>query len=60
MTVLTRPSRWRSFLESFFIDAPILAGMGLLAYGAWLTFPPAGFIVGGALLIAVGALGARR
>lgn len=31
---------------------PGLAGVGLLAYGAWLAWPPAGFIVAGALLLA--------
>ena len=30
-------------------------GAGLVAYGAWLVFPPAGFITGGLLLLA-GAL----
>lgn len=28
-----------------------LAGAGLIAYGAWLISPPAGFITGGALLV---------
>jgi hypothetical protein len=32
-----------------------LSGVGLVAYGAWLIYPPAGFIVGGSLLI-LGAL----
>ena len=30
-------------------------GASLVAYGAWLVFPPAGFITGGVLLLA-GAL----
>lgn len=33
-----------------------LSGTGLLSYGAWLVYPPAGFIVGGALLLAAGWL----
>lgn len=36
-------------------DAAGYAGAGAIAYGAWLIYPPAGFLVGGALLI-VGAL----
>ena len=32
-----------------------LCGVGLVSYGAWLIYPPAGFITGGLLLI-VGAL----
>lgn len=35
-----------------------LAGAGLVAYGAWLIYPPAGFLAGGALLIAAAALAA--
>ena len=36
-------------------DLAGLCGVGFLSYGAWLIYPPAGFIVGGTLLI-VGAL----
>lgn len=36
-------------------DLAGLCGVGLVSYGAWMIFPPAGFIVGGSLLI-VGAL----
>ncbi len=32
-------------------DLAGLSGVGLVAYGAWLVYPPAGFIVGGCLLI---------
>ncbi|MFD9943205.1 hypothetical protein ACFWYW_14570 [Nonomuraea sp. NPDC059023] len=31
---------------------PGLLGLGLAAYGAWLAWPPAGFITAGALLLA--------
>lgn len=31
-------------------DLAGLGGVGLVAYGAWLIYPPAGFIVGGSLL----------
>lgn len=36
-------------------DLAGLSGVGLVSYGAWLVYPPAGFIVGGSLMIA-GAL----
>lgn len=36
-------------------DLAGLSGVGLVAYGAWLVYPPAGFIVGGSLLV-LGAL----
>ena len=36
-------------------DLAGLCGVGLVSYGAWLIYPPAGFIVGGFLLI-LGAL----
>lgn len=37
-----------------------LAGMALVAYGAWLTYPPAGYIIGGALLLAAAWISASR
>jgi hypothetical protein len=42
-------------LPAILTDLAGLVGVGLAAYGAWLIYEPAGFIVGGALLIA-GAL----
>lgn len=39
-------------------DVVGLAGVGLVSYGAWLTYPPAGFITGGVLLIVAAALAA--
>jgi hypothetical protein len=36
-------------------DLAGLAGIGAIAYGAWMIYPPAGFITGGLLLV-VGAL----
>ena len=36
-------------------DLAGLSGVSLVSYGAWLIYPPAGFMVGGWLLI-VGAL----
>jgi hypothetical protein len=40
-------------------DGAGLAGVALMAYGAWLIYPPAGFIAGGAFLL-LGALLASR
>lgn len=31
---------------------PSLVGLGLVAYGAWLAWRPAGFLVAGALVLA--------
>ncbi|MFF3891388.1 hypothetical protein [Streptomyces sp. NPDC001914] len=31
---------------------PGLAGLGLVAYGAWLAWPPAGFMTAGVLVLA--------
>lgn len=31
---------------------PGLAGLGLVAYGAWLAWPPAGFLAAGVLILA--------
>ena len=42
-------------LPSFIRDLAGLGGVGLVSYGTWLIYPPAGFITGGALLI-VGSL----
>jgi hypothetical protein len=46
-------------LASFANDALALAGAILVSYGAWLVYRPAGFIVGGALLLAASIYGAR-
>jgi len=40
-------------------DALMLAGASSLSYGAWLVYPPAGFIVGGLLLLAAGILASK-
>ncbi len=40
-------------------DLAGLAGAGLVAYGAWLLAPPAGFITGGLLLLAAALLLSR-
>ncbi len=40
-------------------DAIGVVSVGSISYGAWLIFPPAGFIVGG-LLVLVGVIAAAR
>ena len=40
-------------------DVLAVAGAGLVSYGAWLVFAPAGYIVGGVLLITGSILAAR-
>ncbi|MCW2243588.1 hypothetical protein [Azospirillum canadense] len=37
-----------------------VVGVGLIGYGAWLHYPPAGFIAGGALVFAMALIGALR
>lgn len=37
-------------------DLCAIGGAGLVSYGAWLIFPPAGFIVGGMILLAFGSV----
>ena len=46
-------------LASLLEASVLLGGAGLVAYGAWQTYPPAGPIVGGVLLIAGVILRAR-
>ena len=44
-------------------DGAGLLGLGLVSYGAWLIYPPAGFITAGVILVAAAmlhALGAGR
>ena len=42
------------------IDGMGFAGAGAIAYGAWLIFVPAGFLVGGVLLMTLSLLFGRR
>lgn len=52
-----------AFLAKLTPDALALAGGGLVSYGASLIYAPLGFVVGGALLAAVGivaAINAKR
>jgi hypothetical protein len=41
-------------LQSLLPDLLLVAGAAGVAYGAWMAYPPAGFVVGGALAIVAG------
>ena len=40
-------------------DAVVAAGAGITAYGAWLVYAPAGYLIAGALLMTAGVMAAR-
>jgi hypothetical protein len=40
-------------------DAMLIAGAGCVSYGAWLVYAPAGFVVGGLLVMMAGWIDAR-
>jgi hypothetical protein len=42
------------------VDGLGFAGAGAIAYGAWLIYVPAGYLVGGALLMAMSVLFGRK
>lgn len=48
------------FARSVAVDVVALGGAGLLIYGSWLAYSPAGFIVAGVLALGAGINGARR
>lgn len=43
-----------------FFDLVGYAGILLMSFGAWLVYPPAGFILGGALLFLLAILAANK
>lgn len=45
--------------SSYLADVLLLAGVGLVSYGAWLVYEPAGFIVGGLISLAGSFLAAK-
>lgn len=47
-------------LKAGLCDLAGFAGAGTIAYGAWLVYPPAGFLVGGSLLVAFALYAGRR
>lgn len=46
-------------LRAWLPDVLMASGAGALSYGAWLAYPPAGFIAGGLLLVVGGVMAAR-
>jgi hypothetical protein len=55
-----RLSKVLSGLPGALCDVAGFAGAALVAYGSWLFWEPAGFIVGGILLIAIAILFGKR
>lgn len=51
---------WRLWLYGSLPDLLVISGGGLVTYGSYLIYAPAGFIVGGSLMIAAGFLASRR
>lgn len=50
----------RKIAPGLAVDTVGLAGCGLIVYGIWLVFPPAGFVTAGVMLAAGAWLLARR
>jgi hypothetical protein len=46
-------------MKKYLPDVMLMAGAGCFSYGAWSAWPPAGWLVAGALLIAAGIQIAR-
>lgn len=46
--------RFRRGIVALAPEVFALAGAGVISYGAWLVYQPAGFIVGGAFLLVIG------
>jgi hypothetical protein len=55
-----RLSKVLSVLPGTLCDVAGFAGAGFISYGSWLIYEPAGFLVGGALLIVGGVLFGKR
>lgn len=49
-----QPKKSPGAVQSVVVDLMVLAGSGLVTYGSWLVYAPAGFIVPGVLLLVVG------
>jgi len=49
----------KRFFTSILPDILMLAGAAGISYGAWLVYQPAGFLVGGGLVLLAGVLCAR-
>lgn len=53
-------TKLKALAAEWWPDALLVAGAGAVAYGAGLLHPAAGWMVGGAFLLAGGVLGGRR
>ena len=40
-------------------EVSLIAGLGLVGYGAWCIYPPAAFVIPGAIIVAVAVFGLR-
>jgi hypothetical protein len=49
----------KKLINSLLPDVLMLGGAAALSYGAWLIYAPAGYLVGGCLLLVAGVLAAR-
>jgi hypothetical protein len=58
-SIKLRLAAWHAALGSNVPDMLIFAGAASISYGAWLMYPPAGFITGGLLLLAAGVIASR-
>lgn len=47
-------------MKAWMLDLMGLAGNVCLVYGAWLAYPPLGWIVAGSIALSVSILGAKR
>ncbi len=47
-------------LPAIFRDLFSIVGAGLVSYGAWLVFPPAGYIALGVIVLSATILSARH
>lgn len=56
--LLTALASMAAKLPAAIPDALIVLGVAIVSYGAWLVYPPAGFIVGGVLVLAGGVIAA--
>lgn len=56
---MTGTNAQRGDARGYISDALGIVGAGLVSYGAWSIYAPAGFIVAGVLLIALAVAGAR-
>jgi len=56
---MTVRAKTKAALLTLAIDAAGLSGAGLVSYGTWSIYPPAGLIAAGAFLLAGAWLNAR-